>query len=232
MTNFNFGPAAAILFALFAIAASADSHSSTDDREAFAATVSKSTGGDHAPMRTLSTKRSKSSKREDKKQDGSKGMRRFSMPVRTTLTGVDVDDYMTAEECIFVEDTWMEAFQTVHGTDEDSLTARAFIVEQDDGKKKNQKDRKLRGDYSLKSNNNNSNNHRSLFTWSFTPGSWFDIWAVFEPSCNLCGHDDDRRLTAVDSDVNRRFELLFCDMLRQGPFERFQYVQECQVSFA
>jgi hypothetical protein len=174
------------------------------------------------------SERSKQSKGE-KKQDGNKGMRRFTLPVRTTLTGVDIDDYMTTEECIFVEDAWMAAFQTVHGNDEDSLTARAFIIEQDDsGTKTNKNDRKLRGDSS-------KNINRSLFSWSFTgftPGSWFDIWAVFEPSCHLCGYGDDRRLTAAVSDVHRRFELLFCNMLRQGPFERFQVVQECHVTFA
>jgi hypothetical protein len=228
----KFAQAAFVLFTLVAVAAAASDSSSDDHREVFAVPVPK-----------VSSSKSKESSKGGKKQAGNKGtgMRRFPMPVRTTLTGVDFeDDSMTADECIFVEDTWMTAFQTVHGDDEDSLTARAFIVEQDDGNKQRNPNRKLRGDSSSK------NNNRSLFSWNlsgftppsvpsfsgFTPGPWFDIWAVFEPSCNLCGYDDDRRLTAADSDVNRRFEMLFCDMLREGPFERFQDVQECQVTFA
>jgi hypothetical protein len=225
----KFAQTASVFFTLFAVAACDASR--RDHREIFA-----------VPVTEGSSSKSKGSSKGGKKQFFDKGMRRFTMPVRTTLTGVDFeDDSMTAKECIFVEDTWMAAFQTVHGNDEDSLTARAFIVEQDDGNKKRKPNRKLRGDSSSKKGKN-----RSLFSWDFTgftkpsppsfsgftPGSWFDIWAVFEPSCHLCGYDDDRRLTAADSDVNRRFELLFCDMLREGPFERFQDVQECQVTFA
>lgn len=77
-------------------------------------------------------------------------------------------------------------------------------------------------------------------------GAWFDIWALFEWSCHLCGR------TAVDDDwtdddyyYNGRgggrhlqedfvpfFEDLLCETLREGPFAAFHNVGECTVTLS
>ena len=137
----------------------------------------------------------------------------------------------------------MEAFQTVqHAKEEEedddnsnSVTVRSVIVEEDEKTKK--KTKKSRGDDSRKLRGAN----RELW-WFYNFGGWFDIWAYIDVSCYLCGgagYDDDdryynRKLSVFDgedNDLHRHFETMLCDMLREGPFESFQQVQDCEVIF-
>ena len=155
---------------------------------------------------------------------------RFTMQARTTLVNVDLDSLSPAE-CMFFEDTWMAAFQSVHGGDDESsdstnpsYAVRSMIVldaeQSDDG------DRRLRGGGSI--------NDRSLYFYHFN--GWFDISAFFEISCYLCREDDDdyyynRRLTDTASDDHLRFQVILCSMLRDGPFSGFHDIESCEVTF-
>ena len=125
-------------------------------------------------------------------------------------------DYLTSARCVFFEDAWMTAFETVHGNKEenpDYVTLQSVIVEEDEKKKTQGDDRRnLRG-----------SSNRKLWFYNF--GGWFDIWAYIEISCIFCGgsYNDDgyyynRLLTAFDdnfreNDLHHRFERLLCDML-------------------
>ena len=152
---------------------------------------------------------------------------RFTIQARTTLVNVDLDALNPAE-CMFFEDTWMAAFQAIHGDDESdganpSFTVRSMIIldaEQPE-------DRRLRG---------GSINDRSLYFYHFN--GWFDVSALFEITCSFCssGLDDDdyyynRRLTDASSDYHLRFQVIFCDMLRDGPFATFETVESCEITF-
>jgi hypothetical protein len=178
------------------------------------------------------SKRSKS-KGKNPPKDTHNEMQRITMQARTTLMNIDMD-HLTPAECIFFEDSWMTAFETVHGNEEensDYVAIRSVIVEEDEKKKTEVDDRRnLRG-----------SSDRELWFYNF--GGWFDIWAYIEISCVLCGssYDDDdyyynRLLTVFDddareNDLHHRFETLLCDMLREGKFESFRQVQDCEVTF-
>jgi hypothetical protein len=135
-----------------------------------------------------------------------------------------------------------------------SVTVRSVIVEEDE--KTQKKKKKSRGDDGRKLRGAN----RELW-WFYNFGGWFDVWAYIDVSCFLCGgsgyddddhyNDDDRnnnlmdrnddddrynnRMLTVfdgeDNDFHHRFETMLCDMLREGPFESFQQVQDCEVTF-
>jgi hypothetical protein len=156
-----------------------------------------------------------------------KGSRRMTMHSRTTLINLDVDE-LTPEQILFFEDTWMQAFNDIHvgdDTEDNSDTrVRSFVV--DDvhrGDRPGGDRRGLRGGDAA-----SLGSERSLF---YTiPTNWFDILALFESSCILCAHDDDRRL-AVDDTTHRLFETSLCDSLREGPFECYRELDDCRVVY-
>jgi hypothetical protein len=227
------------LFSAVVVDASSSS-SSSDNREAILAVpVSESNTQTRGMAKRPSTTSKGKTKNAPKDDDNYNGLQRFTVQARTTLI-MNVDDMMdhlTPAESIFFEDTWMEAFQTVHGEEEEeeensnSVTVRSVIVEEDEKTKKSRGGddrRKLRG------------LNRELWFYNF--GGWFDIWAYIDISCNLCGgggYDDDdhyynRMLTVFDDEDNgfhHRFETMLCDMLREGPFESFHQLQDCEVAF-
>ena len=229
------------LVSALVIAASPSSSSSSDDREAiFAVPVSESTTQTRGMAKTP---KSSKGKNNNAPNDDDNGLQRFTVQARTSLimnAGEEMDN-LTPAESIFFEDTWMEAFQTVQEQakveDEEksnSVTVRSVIVEEDE---KTKKKKKSRGDDGRKLRGAN----RELW-WFYNFGGWFDIWAYIDVSCYLCGgggYDDDdryynRKLTVFDgedNDFHRRFETKLCDMLREGPFESFQQVQDCEVIF-
>ncbi len=227
------------LLSAVVVTASPSSSTSSDDREAILAVpVSESITQTRGMAKT--PKSSSQGKNNNAPKDDDNGLQRFTVQARTSLimnAGEEMD-HLTPAESIFFEDTWKEAFQTVQhakeAEDEDnskSVTVRSVIVEEDEKtKKRSQEDdrRKLRGA------------NRELWFYNF--GGWFDIWAYIDVSCYLCGgsgYDDDdryynRMLTVFDDEDNgfhHRFETMLCDMLREGPFESFQQVQDCEVTF-
>jgi hypothetical protein len=154
-------------------------------------------------------------------------------------------DHLTPTDSILFEDTWMEAFQTVqHAKEEEeeeektkSVTLCAVIVEEDE-KTKKRTNKKSQGD----------DPHGKLYSanhklwWFYNFGGWLDIWAYSDVSCYLGGgsgyDNDDRyynRMLPVfddeDNDFHHHFEIKLCDLLHEGPFESFQQVQDCKVTF-
>jgi hypothetical protein len=156
-----------------------------------------------------------------------KGSRRMTMHARTTLINLDVDE-LTPEQIIFFEDTWMQTFNEIHVGDDDEdnsgTRVRSFVVDDiRSGDRPGGHRRGLRGGDAT-----SLGSERSLF---YTiPTNWFDILALFESSCNLCAHDDDRRLT-VDDATHRLFETILCDSLREGPFECYHELDDCRVVY-
>ena len=175
----------------------------------------------------------------------------FSGLIKTALGNIDAEE-LSVVECLFFEDTWIEAFNMIHGENHDSLFVRAMIVQDDES---NGNDRKLQHWYSRPSTN------------------YFDMYALIDVSCRFCGGDDfdddkddmwldddpygwrggyyadpwwyidhrtlpyfqkpgkRRQLLESSADVHHRFETLLCDMLREGPFEPFHAVDNCEVTF-
>jgi hypothetical protein len=70
---------------------------------------------------------------------------------------------------------------------------------------------------------------------------WNDIFVWIDWNCRLCPGDDDwyygRNLLRTHLNKNqmkrkhRKFERVFCKMLRSGPFENFKQVHDCNVTF-
>jgi hypothetical protein len=244
MTSFQ----ANFLFLLLTIAAStaAKSGSSQDQHEVFAVPVE---GTSKKSARSMKMPKTTKNPNSNDPQD----LHRFTMQVRTTLTNVDMNS-LTPAETVFFEDSWISAFETVH--DGGDLTPRSIIVETHEkikkGKRSNQKLRGERGHgrelgWAWSS---------SIYDWT---GSFFDVSALFEFSCSLCdsngaadddknddayysGQDDDDifsglwgggwgggRKLSIDHD---HFGVMLCVTLREGPFEVFQGVEDCFVSFA
>jgi hypothetical protein len=161
--------------------------------------------------------------------------RRHTLQARTTLINVDIDD-LTPEQIIFFEDTWVRAFNKVflgtdshsHASDISDLSVprlRSFVVEDvlneqhpKEGDGRALKKRGVRRPLGIKSY------------------KWFDIWALMETSCRLCGKDDDRRRILNRSlkkgkSIIRELETELCNGLRQGPFSCFQSLEECRVIY-
>jgi hypothetical protein len=163
------------------------------------------------------------------------GSRRGTIQARTTLANVNVDD-LTPEQIVFFEDSWIKVFNERGGkNDEDGPKARSLVVEDisngdraDKGKRRPD-DRNLRGGEAFHPFSDEET-RRELS--SSSPGSWFDIWALFETNCNLCGGDDDRRLSMLDDEAHRLFEMDFCERLRQGPFKCFRELEDCRIVYS
>lgn len=154
---------------------------------------------------------------------------RSTLQARTTLLNVEIDE-LTPEQIIFFEDTWVQAFNKVLLGNDDGIPdkisspkLRSFVVEEilknphhsQDGRALRNKRRQPRGISSYK---------------------WFDIWALMETSCRLCGNDDDRRLIMTRSIdrgdlVLQDIETHLCEGLRRGPFRSFHGVKECRIVY-
>jgi hypothetical protein len=163
--------------------------------------------------------------------------RRHTLQARTTLVNVDVDDLLP-EHIIFFEETWIRAFNKVFfGTDSPDRAndisdvsvprLRSFVVE-DILNEKNQEDPD--GGRALKKF------RRGRRPRGIKSYKWFDIWALMETSCNLCGKDDDRRLILnrslkKDESILRELEAELCKGLRSGPFSCFDSLEECRVIY-
>jgi hypothetical protein len=162
------------------------------------------------------------------------GSRRGTIQARITLVNVNVDD-LTPEQIVFFEDSWIHVFNERGGkNDEDGPTARSLVVEDitkgnraDKGKRRPD-DRNLRGGEEF----HPFSDEETTRELQSSPSFWFDIWALFETSCNLCGDDDDRRLSILDDEAHRLFETDFCESLRQGPFVCFRDLEDCRIVYS
>jgi len=97
-------------------------------------------------------------------------IRRNTNQVRVTLTDVDDVNSLSPAETIFFEDSFKSAFVQIQKSNDDDVQVRSMIVLPDVPSK---------------------DQNRALFG---TPGQYFDISALFEWSCRLCGSttgDDD-----------------------------------------
>jgi hypothetical protein len=228
-----------LLLAIAAAAEASKSGSSQDQHEVLA-----------VPVEGISKKSAKSMKMPNSKtkpnSNDQQDLHRFTMQVRTTLTNVDMNS-LTPAETVFFEDSWMSAFETVQ--DGGDLKPRSMIVEthHEAPKKGKRAHQKLRG---------GRGGHGRDLGYVLT-GSFFDVSALFEFSCILCDYnqaaDDDRNDDVYysgkdeDDDVflswiwgggrklnsdHDRFGDSLCDILREGPFEVFQGVEDCFVTFA
>jgi hypothetical protein len=242
------------LFLLLSIAAAAEaskSGSSQDQHEVFAVPVEGISKNSAKSMKMpKSTKKPNSNDQQD--------LHRFTMQVRTTLTNVDMNA-LTPAETVFFEDSWMSAFETVQ--DGGDLKPRSMIVEthHETPKKGKRAHQKLRGGRGGHGRDLGWSWSSTTYDWT---GSFFDVSALFEFSCILCDYnraaDDDRNddvyYSGKDEDdddffsgiwgggwggggrkLNRdhdRFGDSLCDTLREGPFEVFQGVEDCFVTFA
>lgn len=143
--------------------------------------------------------------------------------------------------------------------EETALTVRSVIVEDaDDKQKKNKKKKKTRN---LRASSSSGRElwFYNFGGW-FDILAYIELSCVFcggGGGSNLYDDDDDRNYRDTDdksqtladddsywgvrglgadqedknNDFRRRFETTFCDMLRDGPFESFQRVQDCEVTF-
>lgn len=182
------------------------------------------------PMLRSRALRNSSSSEEEATIPSEEGVsHRNTIQVRTTLihvaNGDDDDDDLTPEEIIYFEDTWIRIFNeifVVNGPSDDHRL-RSFVVEEvlgnDDDIGRALKRRKEKG--RLKK----GRRPRGISSYK-----WFDTWALMETSCRYCGKDDDDRRMLSDS-LLQEFEHALCDSLRQGPFPRFESLEDCPVLF-
>jgi hypothetical protein len=219
----------AFLCLLVAIAAddSLASSSTRDTREVAAQPV----------MKQGLDKRHKTSQKkgtEDKKPYSNTGMQRALSEARTTLLNVDISS-LTTEEYFFFEDTLREAYTSVYGVTVNSVIVKEAEKPSSSGSKKN-----LRG------------HARRALNFFDEPivYFWFDIFALLEFTCNLCGPDDDdddddfyfndddlnvRKLGEKPADyaaMKTQLETTLCASLQESPFENFQGVQGCEILIA
>jgi hypothetical protein len=240
------------LLAMSSVASAAKSPSSSKSSQNILATpvsISKSRKGSDKP----------SNKSGKKNKTKGSDMQRLTLQARTTLVNVELDELSPAE-CTFFEDTWMAAYKTVHDEEDDDgkkLKIRSVVVEENsnnvDGLPTN-KNHPGHRNRSLQLRGSANDDHRSLFYIFKPPTFWFDIWTLIELSCFLCkddesvsggwGDDDDdfygykapgdgtRRLGLQgDEELENRFEILLCNMLRKGPFASFQEAEDCRVTY-
>jgi hypothetical protein len=161
--------------------------------------------------------------------------RRGTIQARTTLFKVNVDG-LTPEHIVFFEDSWIQVFNDRGGkNDGDGPKARSLVVEDitsgnsaNKGKRRPD-DRNLRGGEEV---HPFSDEETIRELKKSSPGVWFDIWALFETTCDLCWGDDYRRLSMLDDEAHRLFETDFCERLRQGPFECFRELEDCRIVYS
>ena len=195
----------------------------------------------------------KSKTRTSGKQLKQQTNQRMTLRARTTLLMNDQDrNCIAPAEAIFFEDTWKAAYKTIQDDQGEMMDIRSVVIEGDQASLVNQhqkaRNRHLHSDdmtsASAVTNAVSSQNRRSLqgqskYFFLFTPSFYFDIWSIIEVTCYLCS--EDRRLQDVvveeaengikHKEINGRFEMLLCDMLRKGPYDCFQSVESCQVTF-
>jgi hypothetical protein len=163
-------------------------------------------------------------------QSPSEETRRVTLHARTTLMNSNIED-LTPEEAVFFEETWRQVYNDIHifGQEEeeiDETTVRSVVIEEQ-GPSPNHR-RQLRTTSSLPTS-------RSLKYYLY---STFDIWALIEVTCSFCG--DDRRGLLEENVAGprggngksqRHFESTLCEELRNGPFDKFQGVEDCRVAY-
>ena len=249
MNTFSFARSITFLLAVSSVASAAKSPSSSQDILATPVSISKSRKGSDSP----------SNKSGKKNKTKGSDMQRLTLQARTTLVNVELDELSPAE-CIFFEDTWMAAYKTVHAEeddDENKLKIRSVVVEENshvDGGPPTDNYHPGNRNRSLQLRGSANDDHRSLYYIFKPPTFYFDIWTLIELSCFLCkddepvsggrGDDDDdfygykepdngtRHLDPQDNEeLENRFEILLCDMLREGPFATFQEAEGCQVTY-
>jgi hypothetical protein len=174
-------------------------------------------------------KQSQKKGKEDKKPNSDPGTQRVISEARTTLLNIDASS-LTTEEYFFFEDALREAYASVYGVTVNSVIATK--AEKPRGVKKN-----LRG---------RGHDRRALnFFDEPIVYFWFDIFALLEFTCTLCGPADDDDIY-FDDDFNFRklgkemdyaakktqLETSLCDSLHESSFETFQGVEGCEILIA
>jgi hypothetical protein len=151
---------------------------------------------------------------------------RVTFRVRTTLLNGNIDE-LTPEQIIFFEDTWAQVFNqfffgsgydnkhTNRNTDYSLPRLRSFVA-----------DEVLNSQRRLDEDDQGALRGRGFISYR-----WFDIWALMETSCRLCGPERRalRKGTDNNKEVFREMETTLCDALHHGPFACFQDLDECRV---
>eukprot|EP00980_Cylindrotheca_fusiformis_P007798 scaffold1669_cov129-Cylindrotheca_fusiformis.AAC.9 len=177
-------------------------------------------------------------------------LQRQMMEIRTTLENVDID-YLDPVEVMFYEGCFQKAVEIAQSqADSDKqVSVRSVIVERDHNDQKKHNRRGLRG-----------GEKRALWSWNPWYDIWalmevfscrfcgydddddfFDSVADY-PTYSLFDDDDDydSLIPMRDIDygwhralgVSESFADILCDLLRDGPHERFHGVTKCSIEFA
>jgi hypothetical protein len=130
----------------------------------------------------------------------------------TTVANVDAND-VSLEEIDFFDQVWLTAFNTVYMNG--NLTATAVQME---GKKMRTGDRReLRGYF-----------------------NYFDFYILIDFRCRFCPgyrrtlkpNSSNKKKRAPVQALHHAFERTLCDILREGPYDVYRDVRQCQVTFA
>ena len=201
--------------------------------------------------------KAKSSNKKVKQQT----IERMTLRARTTLLMNDQEmKCFEPAEAVFFEETWKVAYKMIQDDKGEMMDIRSVVIQEDLTTSLNDHSTRRRhllsedvttttstaatsrDDLAIQSGKQViqrkvQQQQRSKYFFLFTPNYYFDIWSIIEVTCFLCS--DERRLEEaivenVDveyKEMNSRFEMLLCEMLREGPYECFQSVESCQVTF-
>lgn len=129
---------------------------------------------------------------------------------KTTFAGCTTVKFSPRQEA-FIDSMWVAAYDTVHENEEYIVDSVEVLQEHSHPATRNLRLQKL---------------------------FYYDFMFLVRWSCDLCNDDDGywiRQLVVLSQKQirrkHRRFERLFCKMLRAGPFEDFQRVHDCRVIF-
>eukprot|EP00980_Cylindrotheca_fusiformis_P027113 scaffold18886_cov108-Cylindrotheca_fusiformis.AAC.4 len=201
--------------------------------------------------KTTTHSTTKMSKSKPEAQRSSGKLQRQMMEIRTTLENVDIG-HLEAAEMMFYEDCFKQAAEMTQDQAgaETQVSIRSVMVE-NDHEEKNQRGLRRKNDRS---------GSRYLWQWNPWYDIWA-VMEVFScrfcgfdddddfldtvadyPRYSLFDDDDDYAgLTPMrDIDhgwhralgVSDSFESVLCELLRQGPHERFHYVKKCSLEFS
>jgi hypothetical protein len=142
----------------------------------------------------------------------------------TTVANLNAKN-ITLEEIYFFDQAWLTAFNSVYNTnstDDNDLTAIA--VEMEDVKMRPEPD---------------DNNRRQLRGYF----NYFDFYIRIDFRCRFCSDyrrtlksnknssKSDKKKRAPVQALHQAFERTLCDVLREGPYNVYRNVRQCQVTF-
>jgi hypothetical protein len=138
-----------------------------------------------------------------------------TMKAKVTLVDFKVNKFTPKEEEFF-DNTFIAAYGKVHRNED--YVVDAVSVQEESARHTSANDKHLRA----------------------LTQSWNDILILIDWYCRLCPDDDwyyGRNLLRKHLNKNkmkrkhRKFERVFCKMLRSGPFKNFKQVHVCNITF-